>query len=83
MINNQSTPYFSNEGKNDYSLILELDKQIDTHAILYLNEKGNPVQGFLIEQQQSDKYKYIQYEDSKIVFLIERLTFEDMKKLIL
>ena len=83
MMNNQPIPYFSNEVKNDYSLILELDKQIDTHVILYLDEKGNPVRGFLIDQQETDKYKYIQYEDSKIVSQKQGLTFEAMKELIL
>ena len=83
MMNNQPVPYFSDEGRNDYSLILELDEQLDTHVILYRDEKGNPLRGFLIEQQEPDKYKYIQYEDSKIISQKEGLTFEAMKKLIL
>ncbi|HEX8016260.1 MAG TPA: hypothetical protein VF465_13585 [Flavobacterium sp.] len=82
MMNNQPIPYFSNEGKNDYSLVLELDESINTHVALYVDEKGNPVRGFLIEQQ-SDKYKYTQYEDSKIVSKKDSLTLESLKKLIL
>lgn len=82
MMNNQPLPYFSEEGNNNYALILELDENINTHAALYIDEKGNPVRGFLIEPQ-SDKYKYTQYEDSKIVSQKEVLTLEAMRELIL
>lgn len=83
MMNNQPIPNFSKEGNNDYSLVLELDERIDTNVILYLDEKGNPVRGFLIEEEQSGKYKYTQYEDSKIVSGKDSLTLESMKELIL
>jgi hypothetical protein len=83
MMNNQPPPYFSNTGNNDYSLILEFDKRIDTNAVLYLDEKGNPVRGFLIEKDQHDKFKYIQYEDSKIVSQQDTLTLESLKESIL
>jgi hypothetical protein len=83
MMNNQPVPYFSNEGNNDYSLILELDNQINSSANLYLDEKGSPIRGFLIEQQSTDTYKYTQFEDSKIISQKEALTFETMRELIL
>ena len=83
MMNNQPIPYFSNEENNDYSLLMELDKRVDTNAVLYLDEKGNPVKGFLIEIGQQDKYKYTQYEDSKIISQREGLTLEIMKEQIL
>jgi len=82
MMNNQPVPYFSNVGNNDYSFVLESDKRIDIHAVLYLDEKGNPVRGFLIEPK-SDKYKYTQYEDSKIVSQKEGLTLDTLKESIL
>jgi len=83
MMNNQPVPYFSDEENNDYSLVLELDKRIDTTALLYLDEKGNPLRGFLIEQHSQDKYKYIQYENSKIISQKEALTIEILKESIL
>ena len=83
MMNNQPIPYFSNEENNDYSLLMELDKRVDTNAVLYLDEKGNPVKGFLIEIGQQDKYKYTQYEDSKIISQKDGLTLEIMKEQIL
>lgn len=82
MMNNQPIPYFLNKGKNDYSLVLELDESIKTHVTLFVDEKGNPVRGFLIEPQ-SDKYKYTQYEDSKIVSQKEALPLELLKESIL
>ncbi|PXY41331.1 hypothetical protein DMB65_07975 [Flavobacterium cheongpyeongense] len=83
MINNQPVPHFSNEGKNDYSLLLDLDKRINTNSVLYLDEKGNPVRGFLIEKEKQDKYKYTYYEDSKIISKKDALTLESLKGLIL
>lgn len=83
MMNNQPIPNFSNEASNDYSLILEPDYQITTHATLSLDEKGNPIRGFLIEQQSPDKYKYTQYEGSKIISQKEALSLESMKESIL
>lgn len=80
MMNNQPIPYFSNKENNDYSLLMELDKRVDTNAVLYLDEKGNPVKGFLIEIGQQDKYKYTQYEDSKIISQKDGLTLEIMKE---
>lgn len=83
MITSQPIPYFSNEGNNDYSLLLDSDKEINTNAILVLDEKGNPINGFLIEQQSSNVYKYTQYEDSKIISQKEALSLESLKELIL
>ncbi|WP_163407011.1 hypothetical protein [Flavobacterium ajazii] len=83
MMNNQPVPYFSDKGTNDYSLVLELDKRIDTNAVLYLDEKGNPVRGFLIEKDQNHKYKYTQYEDSKIISQKVGQTLESIKESIL
>ncbi|WP_163398802.1 hypothetical protein [Flavobacterium fluviatile] len=83
MMNSQPVPYLSNEGGNDYSLFLEPDRRIDTNAVLYLDEKGNPFRGFFIEQQSPDKYKYIQYENAKIISQKEGLTIKNMKELIL
>lgn len=83
MINSQPVPYLSNDGGNDYSLFLEPDKRIDTNAVLFLDEKGNPFRGFFIEQQSPDKYKYIQYENSKIISKKEGLTIKNIKELIL
>nr|WP_294922235.1 hypothetical protein [uncultured Flavobacterium sp.] len=83
MITSQPIPYFSNEGNNDYSLLLDSDKEINTNAILVLDEKGNPINGFLIEQQSYNVYKYTQYEDSKIISQKEALSSESLKELIL
>lgn len=83
MMNNQRVPYFSDEDENNYSLLLEPDKRIDTNAVLYLDEKGNPLRGFLIEQQSPGKYKYTQYKDSKIISEKDGLTLKNTKELIL
>lgn len=83
MMNNQPVPYFSNAGNNDYSLALEFDKRIDKNAVLYLDEKGNPLRGFLIEKDQQDKYKYIQYEDAKIISQKEALSLQSLKESLL
>ena len=81
-MNSQLLPYFSNAGKNDYSLIIGLDKHI-TSIPLYRDEKGSAITGFLIEQQSSNVYKYIQYEDSKIISQKEALSLESLKESIL
>ncbi len=83
MITSQPIPYFSNEGNNDYSLLLDSDKEINTNAILVLDEKGNPMNGFLIQQESSNVYKYTQYEDSKIISQKEALSSESLKESIL
>ncbi|PXY47012.1 hypothetical protein DMB68_07655 [Flavobacterium hydrophilum] len=83
VMNNQPIPYFSNQDNNDYSFVLDLDKRINTNAVLYLDEKGNPLRGFLIEKEKQDKYKYTQYEDSKVVSQKETLSLETLKESIL
>ena len=83
VMNNQPIPYFSNQDNNDYSFVLDLDKRINTNAVLYLDEKGNPLRGFLIEKEKQDKYKYTQYEDSKVVSKKETLSLETLKESIL
>ena len=81
-MNSKLLPYFSNTGQNDYSLIIGLDKHITTIP-LYRDEKGNPITGFLIEQQSSNVYKYTQYKDSKIVSQKEALNLDNLKESIL
>ncbi len=83
MMNNQPIPYFSNQDSNDYSLVLDLDKRITTNALLYLDEKGNPLRGFLIEKEKQEQYKYTQYEDSKMICQKVLLSLETLKELIL
>lgn len=83
VMNNQPIPYFSNQDNNDYSFVLDLEKRINTNALLYLDEKGNPSRGFLIEKEKQDQYKYTQYEDSKVISKKEALGLETLKESIL
>jgi hypothetical protein len=83
MLTNQIVPQFSNAGDNNYSLLLQPDEEVETHIMLYMDEKGNPFRGYLIEQQGVDQYKYTQYLDSKITSKKENLSVETLKEQIL
>ncbi|HEY6142404.1 MAG TPA: hypothetical protein VIV55_03110 [Flavobacterium sp.] len=82
-MNSKSIPCFTADGENDYSLILKWEDRFNCDTVLYLGENGNPFRGYLIEkEEQSDKYKYAQYLDSKVIAKADMLSIKDIEKLI-
>lgn len=83
MMTSQPIPYLSNNQQNDYSFVLNPDEQIEASAVLYLDEKGNPKSGLLIEKEtQSNTYKCVQYDNYKVISEKESLSLKALKEFI-
>ena len=83
-LNYREIPYYTSDGNNDYSRILQLERGSKNNSTLYLGADGSPFRGFYIEKvTQSDDYKYTQYLDSKIVKSGNSYSLKEIQKLIL
>lgn len=81
---NKPISHFTTKGDNDYSEILQMNERFNVNAILYLGENGKPFRGFFIEKEgQTDKYKYAQYLDSKVVANGTMLTIKEIENLVI
>ncbi|WP_445456700.1 hypothetical protein [Flavobacterium sp. HNIBRBA15423] len=76
----KSIPMFYATLENDYTEILKNYEEIQK-TILVLNKDKNPLNGYLIEKEDV-YYKYSQYENSNVVATKNKLTLEEIRKLL-
>ena len=74
-------PMLTPKKENDYLQVLEFNDEILEKTLLVLNEEGKPFLGSFIEKEGAT-YRYSKYESSKVVATKDKLTLENVKKLL-
>lgn len=74
-------PMLTPKKENDYLQVLEFNDEILEKTLLVLNEEGKPFLGSLIEKDGAT-YRYSKYENAKVVATKDKLSLEEIRKLL-
>lgn len=74
-------PMLDPKKENDYLKILGFNDKILEKTLLVLNEEGKPFLGSFIEKVGAT-YRYSKYENTKVVAIKEKLSLEEIRKLL-